>query len=128
MSKYTSPTFETKDFVDQDLTIHSDYEECSLADSSIIVRWKLHITFDSVGVWAMAPEITLIEVVANFEPDEQPDDPQLQIEGHEQQHIFTPETKGWTVVVDTQKASSNEYRCTYAYVDVDDMTATIIFE
>ena len=128
MSKHTSPTFETKEFTDQDLMVQSHYEDSSLIQATIIVRWKLHITFDSLGVWAMTPEINWVQVIANFSPDEQPDDPQLQIEGHEQQYNFTPETKGWKVKVETQKASNNEYRCTCAYVDVDDMVATIVFE
>ena len=128
MSKYTSPTFETKDFVDQELMIASDCRNCSLFQSTIIVRWKLNLKFDGLGIWSMAPEITWVQVIANFEPDEQPEDPQQQISGHVQNYNFTPNTDGWVVIVETQKAPNNEYRCTIAYVDVDSKTATIIFE
>ena len=128
MSNYTTPTFETSDFVDSDVICTSQHEDESIYETSIFVRWKLNITFDEAGVWSMTPEITWIQTVVNFQNDEIEADPQKQQEGSNTWVDFTPKSKGWTVVVDVQKEGNNTYRCTYAYIDVDDKTATIIFE
>jgi hypothetical protein len=128
MSNYTTPTFETSDFVDSDVICTSQHEDESIYETSIFVRWKLNITFDKAGIWSITPEITWIQTVVNFQNDEIEADPQKQREGSAQHINFTPETKGWTVVVDVQKEGNNTYRCISAYIDVDDQTATIIFE
>ena len=128
MSNYTTPTFETSDFVDSEVICTSQYEDESIYESSIVVRWKLNITFDNAGVWSMTPEIKWIQTVVNFQNDEIEADPQKQKEGSKTWVDFTPKAKGWTVNVDVQKEGNNTYRCTSAYIDVDDQTATIIFE
>ena len=128
MSNYTTPTFETSEFEDSEVICTSEYEDESIYESSIVVRWKLNITFDKAGVWSMTPEITWVQTIVEFTCDEIEIDPQKQREGSAQHINFKPETKGWTVVVDVQKEGNNTYRCTSAYIDVDDQTATIIFE
>lgn len=128
MSNYTSPTFETSEFEDSEVICTSQHEDESIYESSIVVRWKLNLTFDKAGIWSMTPEITLVETIVEFKSDEIEADPQKQQEGGRTWVEFTPGTEGWTVNVVVIKEGNNTYRCTSAYVDVDDQTATIIFE
>lgn len=126
--KYTTPTFETSDFTDSEVITTSQYEDETIFETSIFVRWCLNITFDKAGVWAMKPEITWVQVVTSFQVEECEADPQKQREGSTQQIDFTSKTKGWAVVVNVEKSNRNDYRCTAAYIDIDDKKATIIFE
>jgi len=126
MGHYQSPVFETTEFTDEELIITNPSEDEGLDHYNIVVRWKINITFDNVGIWSMSPEITWIQVHARFEPCEQPDDPQLHIEGSDTNINFTPETKGWDVKINVED-NRPEYRCTAAYIDVDDMVAEIHF-
>ena len=130
MSTYQTPTFETSEFDDKELTISSKYSDESLLEYAITVRWCLNFTFDKAGVWAMYPEITWVEVVATFEVDESESDPQKQRNGDTQRVDFTPATTGWTIDIETfiERGPQNAYRCTHAYIDIDSQTANIIFE
>jgi len=76
----------------------------------------------------MSPEITWVQVVTYFQVDDFEADPQKQREGDTQYVNFTPESKGWDVTIEQNvKDTNNMYRCTSAYVNVDDQTAEIWF-
>lgn len=129
MSNYTSPTFETSDFQESELICTSQYEDEIIYDSSICVRWKLNIKFDESGVWSMSPEITWVQVKVEFQVDEIEPDPQKKKEASRTWVDFTPKTKGWDVTIDVEPQTSQmkEYRCSSAYINVDDQTAELIF-
>jgi len=128
MGHYQTPTFETSTFEDEHVITTGKYEDESVFESKIVVRWKLNMIFDEAGVRSMSPEITWVQVVTYFQVDDFEADPQKQREGDTQYVNFTPESKGWDVTIEQNvKDTNNMYRCTSAYVNVDDQTAEIWF-